>query len=81
MPNTYWTYAFAASVYLINRLPTPVLNMTSPFHKLFGATPNYDKFKVFGCLCFPWLRPYTNHKLENRSIPCVFLGYSLNQSA
>lgn len=34
IPVTYWTYAFAAAIYLINRLPTPVLSQSSPFHKL-----------------------------------------------
>lgn len=81
MPRSYWTYAFSAAVYLINRLPTPVLHMTSPFFKLFDTSPNYGKLKIFGCLCFPWLRPYTKHKLDNRSTPCVFLGYSTTQSA
>ena len=81
MPRSYWTYAFSAAVYLISRLPTPVLNMTSPFSKLFGTRPHYDKLKIFGCLCFLWLRPYTTHKLDNRSTPCVFLGHSTTQSA
>lgn len=81
MPKSYWTYAFATTTYLINRLPSPVLNMVSPFVKLFGEPPNYNKLRIFGCLCFPWLRPYTANKLENRSSPCVFLGYSLTQSA
>ncbi|CAA7059707.1 unnamed protein product, partial [Microthlaspi erraticum] len=76
----YWPYAFAAAVYLINRLPTPVLNNDSPYHRLFGTLPNYGKLRVFGCLCFPWLRPYTAHKLDARSKPCVFVGYSLTQS-
>lgn len=80
MPRSYWTYAFATATYLINRLPTPVLKMDSPFHKLFGTKPNCSKIRVYGCLCFPWLRPYTSHKLEERSTPCVFIGYSPSQS-
>ena len=81
MPKQFWSYAFTTATYLINRLPTPNLSMESPFQKLFGETPNYSKLRVFGCLCFPWLRPYTAHKLEDRSTPCVFIGYSQTQSA
>jgi histone deacetylase 1/2 len=32
--------------------------------------------RTFGCLCFPFLRPYNNHKLDFRSSPCVFFRYS-----
>ena len=76
---TYWTYAFATTVYLINRMPT--LHLSSPYDQLFSCPPNYTKLYVFGSLCYPWLRPYTTHKLDSRSVPCVFLGYSLTQSA
>lgn len=81
MPKKYWTYALSTATYLINRLPTPVLDMDTPVHKLFGTHPNYTKIRVFGSLCFPWLRPYTSHKLEDRSTPCAFIGYSQTQSA
>lgn len=81
MPKSYWSYAFTTATYLINRLPTPNLSMESPFQKLFGEAPNYSQLRVFGCLCFSWLRPYTSHKLEDRSTPCVFIGYSQTQSA
>lgn len=33
LPSKFWSYAFQAAVYLINRLPTLVLKMSSPFFK------------------------------------------------
>ena len=81
LPNTFWPYAFATVVYLINRLPTTTLNLSSPFELFFHKSPNYSRLKVFGCLCYTWLHPYTSHKLTQRSKPCVFLGHSLSQSA
>lgn len=66
IPNTYWTYAFAIAIYLINRMPTPTLSLQSPFKTLFKVEPNYNKLRIFGCLYFPWLRPYTTNKLEQR---------------
>ena len=81
MSLTFWTYAFATTIYLINHMPTPTLHLSSLFDKLFESPPNYTKLRVFGCLCYPWLRSYSQHKLDSRSTPCVFLGYSSTQSA
>ena len=53
MPLSYWSFAFSTAVYLINRLPTPTLNHESPFLKLFGTVPNYNKLRSFGCLYYP----------------------------
>ena len=75
MPLTYWFEALATAVFLINRMPSLSLHHKSPFQLLFHALPDYEFFKVFGCQCFPWLRPYIDHKLQPRSLPCVFLGY------
>nr|KYP46793.1 hypothetical protein KK1_031565 [Cajanus cajan] len=55
--------------------------MESPLQKLFNQSPNYTKLRTFGCICYPWLAPYNSNKLEPKSQPCVFLGYSLSQSA
>ena len=81
MPYAYWSYAFRTAVYLLNRLPTPVFHNDCPFQKLFHQEPNYSKLKVFSSVCYPWLKPYTPHKLAPKSKPCVFLGYSNHQSA
>ena len=81
LPLTCWNYAFVIVVYLINRMPTPIFSLSSPYGSFFHFPPNYTKLRIFGCLCYPWLRPYSSHKLESRSLPCVFVGYSLTQSA
>ncbi|KAJ9556373.1 hypothetical protein OSB04_010987 [Centaurea solstitialis] len=81
IPVTFWPFAFTTAAYLINRLPTSTLNNLSPFRCLFQKEPNYSKLRSFGCLCYPWLRPYSPHKLHSRSTPCVFVGYSPTQSA
>jgi hypothetical protein len=79
LPPKYWVGAFLTSVFLINRLSSPVINNDSPFFKLFHKTPYYTMLRTFGCLCYPLLRPYAAHKLTFRSKPCIFLGYGANQ--
>ena len=81
IPLSYWPHAFATAVYLINRMPTPTIHLQTPYKKIFKSPPNYTKLKIFGCLCYSWLKSYNSHKLESNSKPCVFLGYSNTQSA
>lgn len=71
-----WFDAFATTVYVINRLPSSILHDSSPFQLLFVYVPNYAHFKPFGCRVFPYLQDYAANKLEPRSQPCIFLGYS-----
>ncbi|CAL5378802.1 unnamed protein product [Camellia sinensis] len=75
LPLTYWFDVVAAATYLINRLPSTALSNCSLFEKLFQKPPNYSHLMVFGCLCYPWLKPYSHHKLAPKSTACVFLGY------
>lgn len=77
LPLKFWWDAFNSAVFIINRLPAPVLNFLSPFQLLFGHIPDYSFLKVFGCSCFPYLRAYNHHKLQFRSAKCVFIGYSM----
>jgi histone deacetylase 1/2 len=76
VPFPYWSDAFFTACFLINRMPTKVIAMQTPLQRLLGEVPDYTFFKVFGCACWPNLRPYNNHKLQYRSKKCVFLGYS-----
>jgi hypothetical protein len=76
MSLKYWDQAFLTAVHLINRTPTKLLDYDTPIHCLNGSTPDYSNHRVFGCACWPNLRPYNAHKLQFRSLRCAFLGYN-----
>jgi histone deacetylase 1/2 len=75
LAKTYWVEAVKIVVYLINRLPLNDSQNQSLLELLFKRKPNYNHLKVFGCKCFPNLRPFTKHKFNFKSTPCIFLGY------
>jgi histone deacetylase 1/2 len=77
LPMKFWQYAFQSATFLINRMPSKVLNNASPYLTLFQKLPDYKSLRVFGCLCYPFIHPYNNHKLQYRSVQCIFLGYTL----
>jgi transposase InsO family protein len=76
VPLKFWDEAFLTATYLINRLPTRVIDNKCPLERLLNTPPNYSMLKIFGCACWPHLRAYNNRKLAFRSKECVFLGYS-----
>ena len=78
LPSSYWSFAAQTAVSLINILPTSVLHWVSPWTKLFSTIPDLTQLKVFGCACYPNLRPYNTHKLEPKTRECVFIGYPSN---
>ncbi|WVZ06861.1 hypothetical protein V8G54_020207 [Vigna mungo] len=78
LPAHYWLHAFCCVVYVINRLPTTLLNGVSPFETLYNTSPNYAHFHPFGCRVYPCLCDYATNKLSPRSASCIFLGYNSN---
>lgn len=74
LPLKSWHYDFQTAVFLINRMSTRVLHLQSPFQVLFRQIPNYSQFKVFLCLCYPYIPPYNQHKLSYRSVNACFLA-------
>jgi hypothetical protein len=75
MPIKLWNEAFLAATFLINRTPIRVISYKTLEH-LYKVQPNYASLQIFGCACWPNLRPYNQRKLQFRSKECVFLGYS-----
>uniref|UniRef100_A0A803NGK1 Integrase catalytic domain-containing protein n=1 Tax=Cannabis sativa TaxID=3483 RepID=A0A803NGK1_CANSA len=78
LPLSFWDESFRTAVYLINRMPTLTIKNANPLEFLFHTSPNYSMLRVFGCLCYPNLRPCNKNRLQYMSTPCVFLGYSMS---
>ena len=76
LPIKFWSDSFHTATHIINRLPTPVLSMKTPYECLFHLLLDYPFLKTFGCVCFPFLRDYDHHKFDFHTSKCVFLGYS-----
>jgi histone deacetylase 1/2 len=76
MPLKFWDEAFLIGTFLLNIIPSKVLDFESPTERLLHVTPNYAALHTFGCACWRNLRPYNKCKLAFYSKQCVFLGYS-----
>ncbi|GJZ44908.1 ribonuclease H-like domain-containing protein [Tanacetum coccineum] len=76
LPPTFWVEALHMAAHLLNILPSTAINNEIPHTRLYKTTPNYADLRVFGCLCYPHV--HTNHKLEPRATPSIFLGYPTN---
>jgi len=57
-------------------LATDVLQVSSSHEVLFKTKLDYSFLHVFGCACYPFLRPYNKSKFDFRSTMFLFLGYS-----
>ncbi|XP_075076555.1 uncharacterized protein LOC142163195 [Nicotiana tabacum] len=73
-----WREYVEGVIYLINRLPTDVLQGKSPYELLHGRPPSLDHLRVFGCLCYA-TTSVRNDKFDARARATVFLGYSTTQ--
>ena len=76
VPKKFWSQGVLTATYLINRLPSRVLDFKSPYEVLKGRKLNLSQLKVFGCTCFVHIQSSHRDKLDPRAVKCVFLGYS-----
>ena len=50
VPLSLWVEAFSIAVFLINQLPSPLLDGKTPYELLFGKQPDYSMLHTFGSL-------------------------------
>ncbi|BFG28235.1 hypothetical protein CerSpe_145090 [Prunus speciosa] len=83
VPKQFWADAVMTAVFLINRMPTRVLDYQTPIKVLsqFHSIPSLLNLppKIFGCLCYVHVHSIHRDKLDPRALKCVFLGYPPSQ--
>nr|KYP73851.1 Retrovirus-related Pol polyprotein from transposon TNT 1-94 [Cajanus cajan] len=84
VPKNYWGEAVLTATYLINRLPTRILNGISPIESLLSFVPSCPLIsslpsRVFGCTFFVHSHHPNRSKLDPKALKCVFIGYPSNK--
>ncbi|KAJ0625451.1 putative RNA-directed DNA polymerase [Helianthus annuus] len=83
VPKFFWPEAVASSVYLINQLPTKILELKTPIQALekFAKIPPPLTLepRIFGCSAFVHIPKTNRTKLDPCAEKCVFVGYGVNQ--
>ena len=77
VPKQLWVDAISIAYFLINYMPSSVLNGDIPYAVLFPSKSLFPiEPRVFGSTCFVRdVRPQVT-KLDPKSLKCIFLGYS-----
>ena len=75
LPIRFWGECVLAAVYLINRMPTSVVNGQSPFEIFHGMHPDLSHLRTIGCLCYA-TKLVKDDIFSTRADAYVFMGYS-----
>jgi hypothetical protein len=62
------------AIHIINRLPSPVLSIKTPFEFLYSKPPCFSHIRVFSCLAYA-TTVYPSHKFHLYFMPLIFIGY------
>nr|KYP39141.1 Retrovirus-related Pol polyprotein from transposon TNT 1-94 [Cajanus cajan] len=76
LPNTFWVEAVYIAVYILNRCPTKVVQDKTLIEAWSGIKPSAKHLRVFGSICYIHVPEEKRHKLEDKTVRGIFLGYS-----
>ncbi|GJR29537.1 zinc finger, CCHC-type containing protein [Tanacetum coccineum] len=74
LPLTFWAKAVRHAIYILNRVPTRALIDKTPYEALYNRKPNLENLRIFGCTAYAKITIPHLKKLDDRSIPLIYLG-------
>lgn len=81
MPKILWPKAVKWTFYVLNRCPTIAVKNVTPQEAWSGMKPSVEHFRVWGCIVHVHIPDQKRSKLDDKSTPCVLLGYSEESKA
>nr|GEV65853.1 ribonuclease H-like domain, reverse transcriptase, RNA-dependent DNA polymerase [Tanacetum cinerariifolium] len=74
LPLTFWAEAVKHAIYILNRIPTRALVVKTPYEALYNRKPNLENLRIFECTTYAKITIPHLKKLDDRSIPMIYLG-------
>lgn len=81
MPGWLWGEAVLTAVFILNRSPTRSVEGKTPFEAWYGLKPPVHFLRTFGCVAHVKVPGGRQPKLDDRSVPTVFIGYEPGSKA
>ncbi|GKV18644.1 hypothetical protein SLEP1_g28993 [Rubroshorea leprosula] len=75
LPKPFWGEAVNTAVYLINRSLAVPMNFEIQEKAWTRNDVGYSQLRVFGCKAFMHVPKEHRSKLDDKVIPCIFVGY------
>lgn len=77
LPNSLWSEALMTAEYVRNRLTSHALLSDLTSHHIWnGHAPSLEYMRKFGCACWYSFPRQNLKKLDSRTNPAMFIGYS-----
>ncbi|GJY08429.1 retrovirus-related pol polyprotein from transposon TNT 1-94 [Tanacetum coccineum] len=81
LPLRFWGDCVVTTTYLINRIPSLVLQNKTPYEKLLHKIPNYSNLKVFGCFAVATNPSRVVYKFAPRGVLMCFSRISCSSKS
>ena len=79
-PIVFWREALHFAAFVHNRTLSKSNINSTPYELWHGNKPDFSKMRIFGCAAHAIIPKEQRHKLSDKAVECIFVGYCTNSS-